>query len=106
MIRKKLSLLVATIFISHTMLFAQAGMSKKSNSESDLKPGQTSTLATTSREASNGSFAIQHNRMTAYEVKDGWKLLYNGQNFDGWRGAGMKQFPTKGWHISDDHCFK
>ena len=104
--RQKLSLLIVTIFISHTMLFAQAGMSVKSNSETDSKPGQTSTLAVISQEATTDSSAPQHNKLTADEVKDGWKLLYNGQNFDGWRGAGMKQFPTKGWHITTDHSLE
>lgn len=104
--RKILSLLFATIFISHTMLFAQATMGNRSNSETDSKPGQTATLGARIREASSGSSAIQHNMLTANEVKDGWKLLYNGQNFDGWRGAGMKQFPTKGWHITADHSLE
>ncbi|MCB0474929.1 MAG: DUF1080 domain-containing protein, partial [Flavobacteriaceae bacterium] len=41
------------------------------------------------------------NRLTEREIKDGWKLLWDGKTTDGWRGAKIKTFPTNGWHIDD-----
>ena len=41
------------------------------------------------------------NSLTDYEKEDGWKLLFNGVNSDGWVGAYKDEFPTKGWRISD-----
>ncbi len=46
------------------------------------------------------------NRLTKSELRSGWKLLYNGHNFDGWRGAGKPSFPAKGWHINPDHSLE
>jgi hypothetical protein len=41
------------------------------------------------------------NELTPEEKKDGWKLLFNGKNSDGWRGARLKTFPTSGWSVKD-----
>jgi hypothetical protein len=41
------------------------------------------------------------NELTPEEKKDGWKLLFNGTNSDGWRGARKNTFPTSGWSIKD-----
>ncbi|WBL44410.1 DUF1080 domain-containing protein [Algoriphagus halophytocola] len=41
------------------------------------------------------------NSLTEYEKANGWKLLFNGQNSEGWRGARMETFPESGWTIND-----
>ena len=41
------------------------------------------------------------NQLTDYEIKNGWKLLFNGENSKGWRGAYKDSFPAKGWQIQD-----
>lgn len=41
------------------------------------------------------------NTLTDYEKNNGWKLLFNGTNTDGWVGAYKETFPEKGWHIQD-----
>ena len=39
------------------------------------------------------------NSLTAYEKKDGWKLLFDGKTNKGWRSAKANDFPAKGWTI-------
>jgi hypothetical protein len=41
------------------------------------------------------------NYLTDYEVKNGWKLLFNGENSKGWRSARSDSFPPVGWQIQD-----
>jgi hypothetical protein len=41
------------------------------------------------------------NELTDLEKKNGWKLLFNGKNSDGWRGARLTTFPTSGWSVKD-----
>ncbi|MBS3771106.1 MAG: DUF1080 domain-containing protein [Bacteroidales bacterium] len=37
------------------------------------------------------------NQLTEEEKQEGWELLFNGENHEGWRGAHMDQFPERGW---------
>jgi hypothetical protein len=41
------------------------------------------------------------NELTELEKSKGWKLLFNGQNSEGWKSANKETFPEKGWHIKD-----
>lgn len=41
------------------------------------------------------------NSLTEKEKKEGWKLLFDGKTFNGWRGAYRESFPSKGWEIRD-----
>lgn len=41
------------------------------------------------------------NQLTQDEIKNGWKLLFDGQSTDQWRGAKLTTFPTDGWTIKD-----
>jgi hypothetical protein len=41
------------------------------------------------------------NTLTTQEIKDGWKLLWDGKTTTGWRRADQQTFPAKGWEIKD-----
>ncbi len=41
------------------------------------------------------------NRLTPAEVREGWKLLWDGSSTAGWKGAKLDRFPDKGWKIED-----
>jgi hypothetical protein len=41
------------------------------------------------------------NTLTEYEKAMGWRLLFNGQNSEGWRGAKKETFPESGWNVTD-----
>ena len=39
------------------------------------------------------------NQLTDYEVRQGWRLLWDGKTSAGWRGAKLDHFPAEGWSI-------
>ncbi len=41
------------------------------------------------------------NELTEQEKKLGWRLIFDGNTTDGWRGANDKKFPEVGWEIQD-----
>lgn len=41
------------------------------------------------------------NTLTAEEVAQGWKLLWDGKTTEGWRGSTSNTFPDKGWVIEN-----
>jgi hypothetical protein len=48
--------------------------------------------------AAHGAQA-QPNQLTAKEKAAGWRLLFNGKTFAGWRGLGYDSVPTAHWKI-------
>jgi len=47
------------------------------------------------------SFAQELNKLSKKETKEGWTLLFNGKNFDGWRQCNGTEMP-KNWKIDKD----
>src|SRR6056297_4100871 len=43
----------------------------------------------------------QINQLSEKEKEEGWMLLFNGENTNGWRGYNDKAFPDSGWVIED-----
>lgn len=41
------------------------------------------------------------NHLTAQQKAEGWKLLWDGKTTEGWKGAKINTFPSKGWEIKD-----
>ena len=41
------------------------------------------------------------NELTDYEVRNGWRLLWDGKTSAGWRGAKLDRFPESGWTMKD-----
>lgn len=47
------------------------------------------------------SEVFSQNELSSKEQQEGWQLLFNGKNFEGWRGAYKEHFPDSGWAIVD-----
>ncbi|HZK93355.1 MAG TPA: DUF1080 domain-containing protein [Prolixibacteraceae bacterium] len=46
------------------------------------------------------------NTLTKAEIKEGWKLLFDGKTFNGWRGLGRDHIPNGLWTIEDGQIKK
>ena len=49
----------------------------------------------------SGYVSAQINTLTPQEVSEGWQLLFNGQNLDGWMSVRTQEPPTTGWDIEN-----
>jgi hypothetical protein len=47
------------------------------------------------------AFGAGLNTLTQQEIAEGWKLLFDGQTTNGWRGYARRDFPTNRWQIED-----
>jgi len=55
--------------------------------------------------ASQGTSVTQLNTLSDAEKKEGWRLLFDGKTFNGWRSYFETMDPSKGWSI-EAGCFK
>ncbi len=46
-------------------------------------------------------YSYLDNALTNREIKEGWKLLFDGKTSSGWINARSKKFPSGGWEIKD-----
>ena len=53
----------------------------------------------------SGYVSAQLNTLTPQEVNDGWKLLFNGKDLDGWTSVGKDTPPEKGWTVENGVLF-
>lgn len=44
---------------------------------------------------------ITKNNLTVNEKNSGWKMLWDGETTNGWRGAKLDRFPEEGWSIQN-----
>jgi hypothetical protein len=47
----------------------------------------------------NSDLLTLPNRLTPDELRGGWRLLFDGKTFDGWRGLGYDTVPSAHWKI-------
>ncbi len=41
-------------------------------------------------------------QLSRQEIRQGWKLLFDGKTSNGWKGAQSETFPERGWEIKDE----
>jgi len=68
----------------------------KQGTQKDEKSGEADKQTAEKKEEKN-----LVNQLTDKEKEDGWKLIFDGKSFDGWRGYNDKTFPDSGWVIED-----
>jgi hypothetical protein len=52
-------------------------------------------------DASQAEGTQAHNVLSAAERQAGWRLLFDGQTLNGWRGLGRDTVPTAHWRVED-----
>ncbi|MEE4216924.1 MAG: DUF1080 domain-containing protein [Xanthomonadales bacterium] len=55
----------------------------------------------TPRDPEVRELSFLNNQLSDYEVRQGWRLLWDGKTTEGWRGAKLDHFPESGWTIED-----
>ena len=55
----------------------------------------------TARDPEVAELSFLNNQLTDYEVRQGWRLLWDGETSAGWRGAKLDHFPESGWTMED-----
>ena len=56
--------------------------------------------------APNAKNQKPHNTLTEHEKSEGWKLLFNGKDLDGWRRYGSADAKVDGWVVKDGTLHK
>lgn len=66
-----------------------------------LGPNCSGPRVVVSQEMAVGEFHELQNILTARERSAGWRLLFDGTTFTGWRGLGYDSVPTAHWKIEN-----
>jgi hypothetical protein len=72
--------------------------------QADDAPAVLGTEREEDRQADDAAAVLAtppHNRLTDTERADGWRLLFDGRSFAGWRGLGLDGVPEGHWEIAD-----
>jgi len=67
----------------------------------NVVPTHESTLSRATAESRPSDSNGMHNILTRAEEDAGWRLLFDGQSFDGWKIYGSKDDVTQYWEIED-----
>jgi hypothetical protein len=59
----------------------------------------TVMVVVTTQSQENMTAGEANNVLTKQEIAEGWKLLFDGETFNGWRGAYLDTLPSRGWEI-------
>ncbi|GAA4314749.1 DUF1080 domain-containing protein [Compostibacter hankyongensis] len=94
---QKKTLFIALLLTGGALASCQPGSGSASGNGDD-------TTAQAAGDASAASAAAGQNQLSDQEKSDGWQLLFNGQNLDGWRG--YKNGATTAWEAMNGtlHC--
>ncbi|WP_291861935.1 DUF1080 domain-containing protein [Marinilabilia sp.] len=90
--QNKIILLSLFVFLLFLAACGSSGQKKNGDETSELPEKNKSEIT---------KEAISLNTLTDSEKQDGWVLLFNGEDFDGWRGYGKNIVPGA-WTIEDD----
>ena len=55
----------------------------------------------TARDPDVVQISYLQNQLTDYELRHGWRLLWDGKTSTGWRGAKLDHYPESGWNMAD-----
>lgn len=83
---------ILSIFVALFVL-AACGGGQQSSDQQSANSGETMDSEQT--EASGP------NTLTAAEKEEGWKLLFDGESTEHWRGYNDEKFPESGWQVED-----
>jgi Domain of Unknown Function (DUF1080) len=70
-----------------------------------ILPALALAISSSALPVSQKSSAAPLNTLSGAEKREGWKLLFDGKTFNGWRGYFETIDPSKGWSI-EAGCFK
>ncbi len=68
--------------------------------------GQPESLVPETATPTVAEISTTPNQLTSAEEAAGWKLLFDGASFDGWRGLGRDAIPEEHWVIGDGTIHK
>jgi len=99
----KRSILVAMLLSSaaETATFGRATPSKRSILVAMLLSSAAETATQKNSSSGKAKSAAPANTLTPEEKAAGWKLLFDGETTNGWRGFRRDRFPETGWVIED-----
>ncbi len=79
-------------FLLSFLLLTACGSGEQQDQQTEMKAETASTKQMESAEP---------NTLTKAEKEDGWKLLFDGESTEHWRGYNDEKFPEEGWEVKD-----